>query len=278
MTCDLANTWLAEKLMQMGCDNIEELNLAKCKAPNKDVIAGWLQGALQYMSRQIEMNRELSEQNQDLSNTASDLRDQVIDTQQSVVKLQEQLIESKNEQLMSLQTTVKSSVQESVKAEFKSYSSAVQKGQNQQQTHENLKAVVKAVVEEEDRSRNIMMFGLAEEENELLSAKVSDVFQSIGEKPRVEVCRVGKRTDGARPVKVTLSSSVTVNQILAKAWTLRSCEEHKSVFLSADRSYEQRTRRRLLVTELKKKSADEPEKRHFIRNDKVCSVEKPEKP
>ena len=74
-------------------------------------------------------------------------------------------------------------------------------------TPATLHSVVRKVVEEEDRSRNIMVFGLAEEEDEILSDKVSDVLQTIGEKPRVEACRVGKKyADGAaRPVKVTLS-------------------------------------------------------------------------
>lgn len=267
---DQANIWLLDKLNQLGCVNIGQLNIAKCKAPLKDDIAAMLQGALSYMSKQNEVIR-------DLSSTASELRDQVIESQESVIKLQEQLIESKNEQLESLQTTVKSSVKETVKAEFKSYSSVVEGHvQNLSVAPATLKSVVKQVVEEEDRGRNIMVFGLAEEEDELLSDKVHDVLQTIGEKPKIEVCRVGKRnaSKAARPVKVTLSSSVSVNQILSKARNLRTCEKHKSVFLSADRSYEQRTEHRLLVSELKKKNTDEPEKRHFIRNGKVCSIAK----
>ena len=120
------------------------------------------------------------------------------------------------------------------------------------------------------------MFGLVEEDNELLNNKVSDVLLSIGEKPSIEACRVGKRSSSntARPVKVTFSSSLTVGQILSRARNLRSCEKHKNVFLSPDRSYEQRTEHRLLVAELKEKSADEPERKHFIRNGKVCSVAK----
>ena len=172
-----------------------------------------------------------------------------------------------------------------MKAEFKTYSSAVEKGTVQSQsvtplTSATLKSVVKEVVEEEDRSRNTMVFGLVEETDELLGAKVSDVFQTVGEKPRpVEVCRVGTKDADkpkrARPVKVTLSSSVTVNQILSKSRNLRNSEKYKTVFLSADRSFDQRSKHRLLVSELKTKTADEPERKHFIRNDKVCSVDKP---
>lgn len=264
---DRADVWLAEKLNQLGCVNIGQLSPAKCKGILKDDIAILLVGALTYMSRQSDVIR-------DKSNTVSELRNEVIESQRSVIELQEQLIDSKNEQLKSVERTVKSSVQETVKAEFQTYSSAVQKGQSVSPA--NLKSVVKEVVEEEDRSRNIMVFGLKEEENELLGTKVSDVLQTIGEKPRIEVCRVGKRDtrQPGRAVKVTLSSSVTVNQILSKARNLRDSEKHKDVYLSADRSYEQRTEHRLLVVELKKVTADEPSKRHFIRNGKVCSIAK----
>ena len=278
MICDLADNWLAETLKGIGCDDIGQLNIGKCKAPLKDDIASLLHGALVYMSKQSVLIRGML-------STASELKDEVIESQRSVVKLQEQLLESKDEQLQALQTAVTSSVHESVKAEFKSYSSAVEKGTVQSQsvtplTSATLKWVVKEVVEEEDRSRNIMVFGLVEETDELLGAKVSDVFQTVGEKPRpVEVCRVGTKDADkpkrARPVKVTLSSSVTVSHILSKSRNLRYSEKYKTVFLSADRSFDQRSKHRLLVSELKKKADDEPERKHFIRNDKVCSVDKP---
>ena len=64
-----------------------------------------------------------------------------------------------------------------------------------------------------------MIFGLPEEENEKLSEKVTDVLVTIGEKPRLDACRLGSKSVGGkvRAVKVTLSSSAIVNQILLKA-------------------------------------------------------------
>ena len=40
--------------------------------------------------------------------------------------------------------------------------------------------------EEEDRSSNVMLFGLDEEPSEYLKAVVTDVFVQLGEKPRCE--------------------------------------------------------------------------------------------
>ena len=45
---------------------------------------------------------------------------------------------------------------------------------------ETLKSVVKGVVEEEDRSRNVVVFGLSEGSDSELVDSVSEVFQNIG--------------------------------------------------------------------------------------------------
>ena len=91
---------------------------------------------------------------------------------------------------------------------------------------DTLKTVLKTVVAEKDRGRNLMVFGLEEEEDEQLADKISDVFQLLGEKPRVEASRVGVKRAGTaiRPVKVSLASANTVHQILIKSKTLRQAE------------------------------------------------------
>lgn len=167
------------------------------------------------------------------------LKSEIISSQQKVIGLQEELLASKTEQLETLQTTVKKSVESTVKEEFLSYSAAVsQDHQELQLAPERLKSVVRNVVEE-DRSRSLMVFGLPEEDNEQLCEKISEVFLEIGEKPRVGASRLGKSGGSqgkARPVKVTLSSGAIVSKILAKARNLRKTEKHKSVFISRDRS------------------------------------------
>jgi hypothetical protein len=61
-------------------------------------------------------------------------------------------------------------------------------------TEESLKNAVKTAIKEEDRSKNLMVFGLGEEDEENLEEKISDLFTDLGEKPRVTaVSRVGRR-------------------------------------------------------------------------------------
>ena len=267
---DNVNIWLQESLDQLNCDSVGQLSLAKCKVPRKDELATLLVDALLYVSKQND-NMLI-----DLKNGAETLKTEHISSQKDVIRLQSELLASKTDQLQSLQTTVKTSVQDTVKAEFVSYSAAVQKTQTQVLAPENLKTVVRNVVEEEDRSRSVIVFGLPESADEQLCDKIGDVFQEIGEKPRIEANRLGKSSGNngkVRPVKVTLSSSITANQILVKAKTLRQSDKFKSVFICPDRSLEQRVKHRKLVLELKSKTKEEPSKRHFIRGGTICSVE-----
>ena len=129
-----------------------------------------------------------------------------------------------------------------------------------------------------------MVFGLAEDENEDLVDTVGELFQEIGLKPTiVQVSRTGncKKSDAskktsARPVKISLFSASTASQILAQARKLRHSEKFSKVFLSPDRSIEDRVKQKKLVEELRKKTI-ETGMRHFIKGGEVLSTEKPVK-
>ncbi len=142
---------------------------------------------------------------------------------------------------------------------------------------EQLKKAVKCAVEEEDRSRNVVIFGVKEEDGEELENKVLDVFQYVSEKPRVTKCsRIGKKKSGtARAIKVTLCSSDSVHRILRKSGQLKNAADYKTVFLSADRTFEEREARKKLVDELKQKRKSNPELQHLIRNNNIISRIKP---
>ena len=93
---------------------------------------------------------------------------------------------------MSVESAVVKSYSEAVNA-VKSVSTLPSEGAVLNQ--ETLKTVVKQVVAEEDRSRNLMVFGLDEEEDEPLQEKVTAIFEELGEKPRHEAVRLGLQKD-----------------------------------------------------------------------------------
>ena len=144
-------------------------------------------------------------------------------------------------------------------------------------TQESLKNAVKTAIEEEDRGKNLMVFGLGEEDEENLEEKIGELCTDLGEKPRITaVNRVGRRnSDGTcRPIKVSFSSSTSAQQLLSKARRLKDMEPRKSVYVCHDRSPEERAARREAVMELKKAKAAQPNCLHYIKGCKVCSREK----
>ena len=239
----------------------------KKQKPLKDDMAGMLCQAMVYCGKQNEMLQELQYD-------VAAMKTELVNAQKRIIQLQDELLASKDVQLQSLQTTVKTSVKDTVKAEFVSYSAMVQKQPAQTLEHDVVKTLGKTVVEEEDRSRSVLVFGLEDEGAEDLQKKIGDVFLEIGEQPRVEASRLGKVVTGgkARPVKVCFSSSSAASHVLTKARALKQSQKYSKVFICPDRSPAQRSEHRLLVEELKKKSKEEPGQRHFIRRGRVVSA------
>ena len=207
-------------------------------------------------------------------NVFTRLQAKLIEKQEQVISVQAELSACKTEQLEAMKKTVSSSVADSVKAEFNSYSSVVQSlpPPSPVISPEALTTVVKTIVAEEDRSRNFLIFGLPEEkEEEQLEAQVSEVLETIGMKPKVEAQRIGRRkTAGStRPVKVIATNSLVVDQILSNARNLRNSVKFRTVFLSQDRSVEQRKVRKDLVQDMKKRALAEPSKKFYIKDGKI---------
>ena len=109
----------------------------------------------------------------------SSTKSQLIENQKCAISLQEQIfiIFIKDKQLDAVQTVAKSSVESNLKEQFKSYSEAAAENVMVCQPDSltdpaTLKKDVKSVVEEEDRSRNVVIFGLPEKKEENIEERV----------------------------------------------------------------------------------------------------------
>ena len=252
--------------------------------PRKDDIGKWLCDTLNNL-------QQTCVEYQNFRAAAEPVHLELVKSQKQVIELQAELLvckneqlACKNEQLQSLQSSVKNTVEESLKAEFDTYSSKLQSQAPASApviAADTIKSFVKTVVEEEDRSRSLMVFGLAEGNKENLSDKISAVFQDIGEKPRFEAYRLGALGSGEdkkkiRPVKVTVSSSMIASQILSKSRKLKKTVDHASVFICPDRSPDQRAKHRELILEMRAREKAEPTKKFFIKRGAVFSVDGPD--
>ena len=211
-----------------------------------------------------------------------ELRGNVMENQEKVITLQDQLLKSKDEQLAAIQTTVKNevaSVQTLVKAEIGSWSDVVKRERSTSHpsiTQASLKEAVKSAVSEEDRSRNIMIFGKEDAEDEDLSQTVSEIFEDLGEKPQlIEFRRVGTvKTGRCRPIKVKLSSNEAVAHVLRRSRALKCSVKNQSTYIVADRNREERDSFKKLVDQMKLKMEREPEMYHFIKEGQISSVKR----
>lgn len=263
------NTLISNVAKATNCENRIMFSVEKFEKPVKKVLSN-----LMY-NMYYQLNSVVGETLNAMKDV-EELKSFLIRSQESVIKLQRELLEAKANQLESVQTTVKSAVQDTVQAEIKSYSQAVLKASpNSTITEENLKKVVQKAVSEEDRSRNVLIFGLKETDEEKLSDKVDELFEQIEVKPHFEAVRIGRKSaDKTRPVKILLSNSNTVHQILSKSKNLKLSEHHKTVFISPDRSPEEQARHHLLVLEMKEKAKKDLKRRYYIRSGIICCEDK----
>ena len=85
-----------------------------------------------------------------------------------------------------VKTVVETSVESNLKEQFKSYSAATaenvmvcQADTDRLSNLASLRKVVKSVVQEEDRSKNVIIFGLQEKKGENIEERVEEIFQDI---------------------------------------------------------------------------------------------------
>ena len=209
-------------------------------------------------------------------NVTDAMKTEHISFQKQIIEQQNELLKRKSEQLEAVPATVKTELQNYCNAAKKCLPVPSSSNNVISITAEQVKKAVKSAVAEDDRSRNVMMFGVTEEGGEILESKVLDILEQVDEKPRVAECRrMGEaKSEVVRPIKVVFYSADTAQRVLRKSGRLKKTENHHAVFLSADRTIEERATRRQLVEQLKQKRKQDPELYYFVRNDKICSRSK----
>ena len=116
--------WLSKAMEQLSCSAPVDVTSSECKKIVKDKLVSLLHESFHLVRYQNEKLQQMK-----AAQTAT--KNKLIENQQWVISLQEQVIDCKEKQLQAVQTTVKSSVEDSVKEQFKSYSDAVNQRKNQ---------------------------------------------------------------------------------------------------------------------------------------------------
>lgn len=259
----------------LNITDIDNMKHAMLMKQNKETLVGFVQNLTDKLTKSHTMLKSAAAKIDVLKN------DQ-LNNQKSLLTLQEELIKNKSDQIDSFKTTVKTEI-------MKSWTDVVKQSCSKSVMPVNkLKEAVKSAVIEEDQSRNIIIFGVDEElgeDDEYAEFAIDDrdmigkVFDQIEVKLRIEEhYRVGVVKPGSkrpRPIKMRLSRSDSVMQVLANAKKLKDGPAlTSSVFLAPDRSKEERAAHKLLVEEMKKKNGEQSNKYFFIRHNKICCTDK----
>ena len=247
------------------CKNITEVTkhvLMKGNNVSKDSLAGFVMEFIKIVNCSTDILKSAS------SNIDTLKSDQIVN-QKLMLELKDEIIQKKDNHVQK--------VQEVVKTEVKSFSDIV-KQNSPQIPGKTLQAAVKSAVDNDNRSRCVMVYGLREDPKTNLDTVVGGMLSEIAgaEKPFVRECyRLGTAKPGQhRPVRVCFSRSDSVSVVLSNAKNLKQSSQFNKTFLSPDRSPEERLIRRKLVESLKAKMEKEPEKYHFIRGGEICTTER----
>ena len=214
---------------------------------------------------------DLKDQQNLLTAELEEAREKLNTFQGKVISLHEELLVEKNRTIEKLV----GSVQSTVKEELQSYATVVKNSCSASLAPAKIQAAMRKVSTEEDRSRNLIVYGLDEDADENTEEAALTVIQYTGEKPKLVACRrLGERTgDKGRPIKVTFQSGEMARSVLAKSANLRQVEGYSRVYLGPDRTFEQRKERKRLLGVLCEKRASCPEKKFVIRRGAVTELD-----
>ena len=261
----VCSTMVSDISKVYGCDDPEKIYPEALIKNNvvKAQMAEWLYTAIELL------NRCCLPLMSSARTTIEQLQEEKINDQRTIIELQEKLISKKDENL--------GLVSQTVEKELKSYSSALQQSCSTALSPTNIATAVKKIVKEEDRTKEVVVFGVDEEAGECVTTKISGILQQLDEKPRITGCRrIGQTvTDGSakRPIIFSVKSTDVVYQILRKAKRLKDIEGFKTVYISPNRTLDERISRQKLVNELKERRLGDPSGRYFIRRGEIVKAD-----
>ena len=248
-----------------GCDDSEKLSPEVLIKNNvvKAQMAEWLYAAIDLL------NNCCLPLMSSARTTIEQLQEEKISDQKTVIELQEKLICKKDGDL--------GLVSQTVQKELKSYSSALQQSCSTALSPKKIATAVQKIAKEEDRTKEVVVFGVDEEAGECITTKVSTILEQLEEKPKITGCRrIGQRVTGEskkRPIIFSVKSTDIVYQILRKAKRLKDIEGFKTVYISPNRTLDERISRQKLVSELKERRIGDPTGRYFIKKGEIVKAD-----
>lgn len=269
MEFSIEKMYTMEKTMETELQKLfRTVNVNSSSDVNQSVLAKLSKSS---MSNFISSFVTLIENNIELCKTAAVKLDQ-LKTEQ--LESQKKLLEIQEDQITGVQNVIKT--------EIKSWADVVKQNDNEskQITSKTVKKAVRTVNDEEKRSRNVMIYGLEECDNET-GEDLADHIRSVYENATLALpdttegyYRVGKKQpDKNRPVKVMMQTTTEARLLLQNARKLKS-SNLSTVYVGPDRSKDERAAHKKLLIEIKQMIEKDSTKHYYIRDNKIKIIDK----
>ncbi len=256
-------------LSTLSMRNLDDVSQNSFRNLNKDIVVEFSKSVAVILKRSQELLK--------LAATDLDiLKCDQLKNQSKLLAIQDELTVKRSDQLEAVKTTVDDKLSKWTDV-VKKNCSTVQSGPCSQKT---LTKIVKSALEDSDRSKNVIMFNIAEERKDdgtstmnYDTSIVQQIMYSSGSRSPCEISceRIGVPAQGkSRPIRVSLGNDSVVLELLSKSKNLKDTQFFM-VFVEPDRNKEERDERRKLVQQLKQKRKDNPGQRFYIRNNKIQS-------
>ena len=254
---------LDKKAVTLTVDSLKD------KAGSKMDMAGWIIKLTSQLQKSVQiMNEAIREVDISRQERSQSLK--------KVNELQQRLLD-RDKRDESHVNIIRNAVKEKMESTMEQYSDVLKAGRPENNiTLTSIRNVVKQVIDTNniDRSKSVIIFGKQElkEEN---SVKVAEqILESINQKPKIMTAtRFGNTQPGKiRPIRVTFNRSETVHEVIKSSKLLKTTQEFRDVYISFDKSAEERKRHNELVKSLREKITEEPNKHWYIKSNQVrCS-------
>ena len=196
----VCNTMVSDICRVYGCDDLEKLLPEALIKTNvvKAQMAEWLYTAID------PLNHCCLPLMSSARRTIENLQEEKICGQTTVIELQKKLINKKDDEL--------GLVSQTVQKELKTYSSALQQSCSTALSPKNIATAVKTITKEEDRTKEVIVFGVEEETDadECVTTKVSGILEQLDEKPRITDSQDAGELDSVQPERVRRGPSFSV--------------------------------------------------------------------
>ena len=243
------------KTVGLTVDSLKE------KAGSKADMAAWMIKLVAQLKDNLSMMKTAIDEVESARNDARS-------NQKAVIELQQKLLNTDKSSEQQVQV-LGNLMEDKLQSTMKKYSDVLRENvPNNAIVLKSIKTAVRQVMKTSDRSKNLVVFGLKESENENLLEKIRDVFEEIDLKPKITaVQRFGKaENDRTRPIRVKFETIESVHDVLKSSKDLRLTNDYKKVFVSIDRSREEQAKHKELVAKLRENILNQPSNHWYIRN------------